>query len=143
MVILGGTASEGVALSSPFWRGQNDTSYYHWTFDDNDNPAAPEVSQSINSPWGAALANITVGTLGEGWKDNFSGHSGLWDIGDNGRHVARIELDIDGLYVSTKPYVFLQVVYYQDSSIVAPFLWHLTIDKWSGPAYCPIPHASH
>jgi hypothetical protein len=55
------------------------TTYQQWTFNDADNPAAPEIS---DNPYGTALATITVN--GEscgfqpGWCPVFLGHFGVW-----------------------------------------------------------------
>jgi hypothetical protein len=50
-----------------------------WTFDDADNPAAPEIS---DNPFGTAMATITVtgDSCGSppGWYPAFLGHSGVW-----------------------------------------------------------------
>jgi hypothetical protein len=73
----------GVAFGSPAWRtdpaGQAPTTYQMWTFDDADNPAAPEVD--LNT-YGDATANITVSGYTQGyapgWYGYFMGRRGVW-----------------------------------------------------------------
>lgn len=71
------------ALATPIWRtnppGQGTTTYQEWHFDNDSNPAAPEVD---NNPFGTATAGITVsgdihGTQ-PGWYDQFLGRRGVW-----------------------------------------------------------------
>jgi hypothetical protein len=73
----------GVAVGSPDWRtdplGSPPTTYQEWTFDDADNPAAPEVD--LNT-YGDAIADITVTgyTMGNapGWYASYMGRNGVW-----------------------------------------------------------------
>jgi hypothetical protein len=80
----------GIALGSPDWRGDPFTTYQKWTFDDADNPAAPEVD--LNS-YGEARADIVVDgyTMGNapGWYGYYMGRGGVW-VG----HVTTITLTI-------------------------------------------------
>ncbi|MCE5341675.1 MAG: PEP-CTERM sorting domain-containing protein [Planctomycetaceae bacterium] len=71
------------ASAGMWWtRGVAGSTYQKWTFDDTDNPAAPEIDQN---PYGDASAAITVTagtitTVGE-WRPDYQGRSGVW-IGD-------------------------------------------------------------
>lgn len=60
-----------------------------WTFDDDDNPAEPEVDEN---PYGTAKATVTLGDFGEGWLDtvSFGTQTGLWDLGREGTIVLDI-----------------------------------------------------
>lgn len=72
-------------LVQPVWRGQEGTTYQHWRFDTNENPAGPEV---INNPYGQATATITVGELSAGWLDDpCLGQTGIWDLGGVGGSI--------------------------------------------------------
>jgi hypothetical protein len=55
------------------------TTYQSWTFDDADNPAAPEVN---GNPYGDPMATITVTGescgAGPGWYADFMGRTGVW-----------------------------------------------------------------
>ncbi len=68
-----------VAVPSLGWweRGAPGATYQKWTFDDNDNPAAPEIDQN---PFGTAQATMT--TTGNpalfGWMGGYLGRSGVW-----------------------------------------------------------------
>jgi hypothetical protein len=101
-------------LVSPPWRGlyPGYTTYQEWTFDDAEDPAAPEV---IDNPFGGASADITVGDFGEGWFDSLSGYgtqTGFWDIGGAG---GQIVLDIDnGPDPNPWKEIWIQVTYWQD-----------------------------
>jgi hypothetical protein len=73
----------GVAVGSPDWRtdplGSPPTTYQEWTFDDADNPAAPEVS---DNSYGTAIAVIdpigyTEGNA-PGWYASYMGRNGVW-----------------------------------------------------------------
>lgn len=73
----------GFASAGMWWtRGVDGSTYQQWTFDDADNPAAPEVDQN---PYGDASASITVTPGGitpvAEWRPGFQGHLGVW-IGD-------------------------------------------------------------
>ena len=94
----------------PDWRGLEGTTYQEWRFDNDTNPAVPEV---INNDYGIATASITVGLMGSGWLDDpmLGTQTGVWDIGgDDGQ----ILLDIDNrpLALDYKE-IWLQVTYYQ------------------------------
>jgi len=105
-------------LVAPPWRGQEGTTYEEWRFDDDINPAVPEV---INNLYGQATATITIGDLGEGWLYDLLGGSqtGYWDLGGEG---GQITLDIDNR-PEPLPYkeIWLQVTYYVGIS-VAPIV---------------------
>lgn len=101
-------------LVKPSWRGDEGTTYQQWTFDDNNNPAGPEV---INNDYGTASAAITVGRFGSGWLDQLSGlgsQSGYWDLGFD---CGQIVLDIDNNPQMTLfKEVWIQVTYFEDLS---------------------------
>ena len=100
-------------LIHPAWRGQDGTTYQEWTFDNDDNPAVPEV---INNNYGDASASITVGFMGEGWLYDlgFSEQTGIWDIGGDG---GQIVLDIANR-PEPLPYkeIWVQVTYFKHIS---------------------------
>ncbi len=73
-------------LVQPEWRGQDGTTFQHWRFDNDDNPAEPDV---IDNPFGGATATITVGEFGGHWLDDPGlGQTGIWDIGGQGGQIA-------------------------------------------------------
>lgn len=95
----------------PPWAGQEGSTYQEWTFDDDDNPALPEV---IDNPYGGAQTAITVGQFGQGWLQQFPGmgtKTGYWDIGYGGQIIIDIDNRPDPL-----PYkeVWIQVTYFKD-----------------------------
>jgi hypothetical protein len=100
----------GSDLLPPPWRGQDGSTSQNWRFDNDNNPAVPEV---IYNPYGSASAAITVGAVGEGWMDNpgLGTQTGMWDLGGTG---GQIVLDIDNrpLQLDYKE-IWLQVTYYQ------------------------------
>jgi hypothetical protein len=102
-------------LVQPSWRGSDGSTLQVWTFDDDDNPAAPETD---NNPYGTAEATITVGDFGEEWLDtvSFGSQTGIWDLGREGTIVLDIPNSSEAL-----PYkeIWLQVTYY-DSIVKAP-----------------------
>ena len=132
----------------PPWASDEGTTLQEWTFDDADNPAAPE---NIRNDYGDAAALITVGDLGEEWQESIPGlgtQTGLWSLGSGGTIVLEIDNRDEPL-----PYkeIWLQVTYYMDISqppIVdvpgATFLegetvlvepagiggWYLDLSKW-------------
>jgi len=71
------------AAAVPVWRtdppGQVPTTYQKWTFDDDDNPALPEVD---SNPFGTAVAEIAVTGdvhgFGPGWSEYYLGREGVW-----------------------------------------------------------------
>jgi hypothetical protein len=76
------TASEPIPADPP-WRtdppGLSGTTYQKWTFDDDDNPAAPEI---LYNPNGGVQAALTVGGqepyLGPYWYLEVDGAGGVW-----------------------------------------------------------------
>ena len=99
----------GDDLLPPAWRGEPGTTFQQWTFDDDDNPAVPEL---IDNPYGSALAEITV--WGFGWCGLYS-RQGLWTDFD------LIHLTVDDTFgdVGSK-LVLVQVTYFSDGGIVKP-----------------------
>lgn len=64
---------QAVAIASPAF------TYQMWTFDDNDNPAAPEVDENdfgIASAFVTASGDDTFGS--HGWANYVQGHYGVW-----------------------------------------------------------------
>jgi hypothetical protein len=62
-------------------RGDAGSTWQEWTFDDADNPAAPE---SFFNPYGSPLASFqgtnggSHGSVDFGWKASWSGREGVW-----------------------------------------------------------------
>ena len=110
VIFLSGIPS-AYAVFVPEWRGLEGTTYQQWRFDDDDNPAVPEV---IDNDYGSASASITIGLMGtpEWMNDPGLGtQTGIWDIGgDDGSIV----LDIDNrpLALDYKE-IWVQVTYYE------------------------------
>ena len=75
-----------MAAPSLGWdRGDAGTTYQEWTFDDGENPAAPEIDEN---PYGPAEA--TISDNGAIWFSSYIGRSGVW-----GNHPElQISLDI-------------------------------------------------
>ena len=71
----------------PDWRGDPNTTFQDWTFDDDSNPAAPS---GLVNPNGTPSADITVSEFGTYWWDNsdlswsavFGSAQGWWDIAE-------------------------------------------------------------
>jgi len=98
----------------PVWRGQEGTTYQHWRFDTDDNPAVPEI---INNPYGQAAAVVTVGNLGEGWIYDLGlgTQTGMWDMGGLG---GRMVIDVDNRSLAqTWLELWVQIVYYEAISV--------------------------
>ena len=110
VIFLSGIPS-AYAVFVPEWRGLEGTTYQQWRFDDDDNPAVPEV---IDNDYGNASASITIGLFGTlEWMDDpgLGTQTGIWDIGgDDGSIV----LDIDNrpLALDYKE-IWVQVTYYE------------------------------
>lgn len=98
---------------APDWRGQEGTTYQEWRFDNDANPAAPDV---IDNDYGSASGLITVGEYGTGWwyDMGLGTQTGMWDIGgDDGRIV----LDIDNRpWAVGYKEIRVQVTYYKGIS---------------------------
>jgi uncharacterized repeat protein (TIGR01451 family) len=97
---------------SPCWRGRPGTTFQHWAFADNDNPAAPEFVASPGSP----QASIALGALALGWQDvlfGFGCKQGYWDLGSGGT----ITLSVPNIIAPPTgyKYVRLQVTEFRDS----------------------------
>ena len=99
-------------LTPPAWRGQPATTYQEWRFDTSANPAAPEACAN---PYGAPVANITVGRYGSGWLSQIPGlgsQRGYWDLGGTN---GRILIDLPNCSESASHTdVWVQVTYFQD-----------------------------
>jgi len=93
----------------PDWRGQEGTTFQHWTFDDATNPV------ELDNAYGTATATITPGEFGEGWLDElgFDEQEGIWDIGGTDGSIV---LDIDNRPETDEfKEIWLQVTYYKFS----------------------------
>ena len=68
-----------LAMASSSVFGGIASTYQSWTFDDADNPAAPEA---VNNPYGNPVATITItdGSCGAAadWYADFMGRTGVW-----------------------------------------------------------------
>jgi hypothetical protein len=109
--------SASAAPLLPPWSGQSGTTHQQWTFDDADNPAAPE---DYRNDYGMPVANITPGDFASGWVDTVPGfgtQTGIWDLGDGGTIVLEI-----GNQPVASPYkeIWVQVTYFEDTLIPSP-----------------------
>jgi hypothetical protein len=105
----------------PPWRGLDGTTYQQWSFDDNDNPALPEI---INNPYGGAVADITLGVATTGWLNEFPGvfgsKQGMWDLGYDDPCTPEIDPGSIVLLIDDRdeplPYkeIWIQVTYWRD-----------------------------
>ncbi len=74
------SVSSACSVPVPGWRtdppGIPPTTYQLWTFDDDDNPAVPEV---VANAYGTPLATLS-GEYWEtlDWKQSYKGHEGVW-----------------------------------------------------------------
>jgi uncharacterized repeat protein (TIGR01451 family) len=96
----------------PCWRAGAGSTYQHWAFADNDNPAAPEFASSPGSP----EAVVQLGALALGWQDRIFGFGckqGFWDLGANGTITLSVP-NIAGPPTAYK-YVRLQVTEFRDA----------------------------
>lgn len=88
-------------------RGAPGSTWQEWTFDDSDNPAAPENS---NNPYGSPLAYISGDGLAH-WG-SYDGHSGIWHAGSESNDLLHVSLDIPNHEELNKyKEVWLEVVY--------------------------------
>lgn len=101
-------------LIVPPWRGECKTTFQEWRFDDDDDPAAPEV---IVNPYGPATVDIAVGPLGSGWSfelGGFGSQTGLWDLGGvDGEMLVKIK-DCSGPVALRE--VWVQITCWEDIS---------------------------
>jgi len=77
------SVSSACSVSAPDWRtdppGIPPTTYQLWTFNDNDNPAVPEV---VANDYGTPLAQLSGEHYGAlEWKQTYKGHEGVWYAG--------------------------------------------------------------
>jgi hypothetical protein len=80
------------ASQVPIWRtdppGKEPTTYQMWTFEDDDNPAAPEVDENL---FGTAEALIVasgdIHGYDPGWYAEYLGREGIW-------HAERLEITL-------------------------------------------------
>ena len=91
-----------LAVPSLGWtRGDAGSTFQAWTFNDMDNPAAPEIDEN---PYGTAEA-----TINGGWAATFMGRTGVW-----GNHPQPLEIS---LYIPNRevrsPWkeIWLQIAY--------------------------------
>lgn len=108
----------------PGWRGQEGSTHQQWTFENGDNPAAPEV---ISNPYGSASADITVAEFGSGWLPQLPGmgtQTGYWDLGGVGLGGTgpdgSIVIDIDNRPLTTPDSwkeIWVQITYFKDITL--------------------------
>jgi len=106
----------GDDLIPPPWRGESRTTFQHWTFDDDDNPAFPEY---IQNSYGDAWADISVSEPhGLGWDDDLLGRTNIWaDLTNVILEVDNVS-DPDGV-----KYIWVQVTYFWASGFYeVPFV---------------------
>lgn len=115
LIVAGAVRAADLA---PPWRGQPGTTYQAWTFEDADDPAAPEAK---TNPYGSPTADITVGTFGTGWHAfmvGLGGRTGFWDIGASGTTGpvnGSIGLEIPNCPApATYKEIWVQVTYFDD-----------------------------
>ena len=96
-------------LFQPHWRGKSRTTFQNWTFDDGDNPAAPE---QMTNPYGNALAQMVVHPVGGGWSwDEILNRYGVW--GD----LTNMDIAVDNLAdTNGRKEVRIQITYYHPPS---------------------------
>jgi len=98
-------------LASPSWRGEDGTTFQHFRFDCNDNPASPEL---INNVLGIADANVVLGPVAEGWLEDLPGfgtQTGIWGLGSAGT----ITINVTTGFENTGPQeVWVQLTYLDD-----------------------------
>lgn len=65
------------AAAVPSWRGSPNTTYQEWTFDDDENPAVPEINEN---PYGLPLAEFSTTGSPDNlvWLAEADGHQGVW-----------------------------------------------------------------
>ena len=102
-------------LFQPGWRGDPGSTYQQWTFDGDDNPAAPEVSLN---PYGTGTA-----TMSSVWADIGPGRSGVW-----------MDLDLIELWIPNQQEpndykeLWVQITYLIDDFFVPPAYVAPTVD---------------
>src|SRR5574341_28547 len=118
LAVIGSMAgiSGSTAELDPPWRGAPGSTYQEWRFDNNANPAAPDLKTNVAS---AAQAEITLGAFAAGWQQQLPGlgsATGYWDLGSNGsiRLGALSALAPAG---GEYQYISLQVVQWFDGGI--------------------------
>ncbi len=81
------------ASATPSWQtdplGQAPTTYQKWTFDDDDNPAIPEIYQNV---YGTPLVTITDEpdtSLPLDWYEQYQGREGVWLAG-----ISQFEIEV-------------------------------------------------
>ena len=114
LLLAGAAMVLGHDFAGPAWRTEDGTTYQHWTFDSNANPAPPEA---INNTHGQAAAIITVGEYGEGWLEDlgFTEQTGIWDIGGADGNIVLSIANHPGPLESVD--VWLQVTFYKFTGI--------------------------
>lgn len=105
--------AQATMVYSPDWRtdpeGQAPTTFQHWTFDDDDNPADPEIDLN---PYGTASAEISGESYFFGWEYDYEGRSGVW------RTLEDIVLEIpntDFLPQGDSKEIWIQMTWYMNS----------------------------
>jgi len=121
----------------PPWRGAEGSTYQEWTFDDNDNPAAPEVIDNPYEgqapPYGGTVAVVLGGDFQPPpwstavWAPQVFQRDGVWT------EVAVMDLIIDNTpEVMPAKEVWIEVVYWGPSSPPFPSQDHVDISVENG-----------
>ncbi len=97
----------------PGWRGVVGTTFQHWRFDTNVNPAAPEL---YTNGAGVPEAVIELGQGAGGWIDTLwllGTNQGVWDLGRNGKITFTVPNQecTNGCW----KFIVVQVTQYRDS----------------------------
>jgi hypothetical protein len=98
-------------LAAPAWRGNDGTTFQHFTFDSNDNPASPELIKNI---FGNADANIILGPIAEGWIESIPGfgtQNGIWGLGSAGTITVNVTT---GFHTTGPQEIWVQMTYLDD-----------------------------
>lgn len=114
MLVVGVMFAASPALATPLGPGQT---YQEWTFDDNDNPAIPEIDMN---PYGTATAAISgaPGSAPPEWVSDLAGASGVWQA----EQVIQITLEIPNQEIRN-PYkeIYLEIGFLGDLEAFSVF----------------------
>src|SRR5574341_1421132 len=94
LAVIGSMAgiSGSTAELDPPWRGAPGSTYQEWRFDNNANPAAPDLKTNVAS---AGQAEITLGAFAAGWQQQLPGlgsATGYWDLGSRSEeHTSELQ----------------------------------------------------
>lgn len=99
----------------PPWRGSAFSTFQDWRFSTSANPAAAET---LNNPYGAPSAAITVGQYGSGWLNWIFGlgtMTGYWDLGSAGTIQFTVP-NPPSISGASAGWVSVQTTYFEDIS---------------------------